>query len=874
MLGSSGLKDQSTPKDHTPNVLQIKRAENVSKVMLNVSQTVKNNNDATGVVRQDVCENASAMEETSITNDGSSVSKKKKTYSMADETFDSHSSRLNGNFRDLNERKNSLNGYRMNIDHDDLSKQVNEIIDEAAEINEAKLNEENNQKSKESAEDAEEIIEINNNNQNETLNHNQYEKYSICNQRECEASIKNQKINTDRLKVNSTEAPIQPILNETRTFNFHECSESSLPTSTTSTLNTMAILSTGPESLITSDIEDGYKGNEVEKNRNIGIVNQEDSKEDFIESQFEFLHEHLEKKTDLDPDEEKTFDFNKRSNLISSTMIVEKINETYDVSPSSDKIDVINELTEIINCNRLETFIKPNHESNSSVESRKRSSLSNFQISAYSKTNKKKDKSNMFSGNYSVEGQNLDKDKKVIKELTNTIQKSQSIPLETFDSNKQGDTFTISIPKHIGRSMSFHSTSTLDQENLNSTMEQNVSSSELRNSYLSSNKMPEPEIHKSMNDANHRMYTKSGQESSSELTIRDTPSLQSIEVMKSILNKSNLNLDRSTDVQNSSVVGKKVTDGDFQKKHEKRQEKSDVNVHMKPETSESSKRAYKYQGPPAINFSTWGERPKSMVHIKSDSDYILGGNSKIAALQRRFDGDGDYNGSINSGGDTSIKKEETHCELISCKLPIVRGVEYKKNIEHKSLHTIVGDVADSKPTRTSLRPSYEISRIGSETPSYNFQRNKTNTDSGKESPKSIQNNYSGVVQRVQSFNSLIENRSMNQYRGAKEKVGMNEPERIICTRFTLKKTGLKEKRFNTSNSKANDSIGTELIENELKNNATEMNPIPTAPKPPLIFKRTGTRSISMGQVQLDPKNQLLDSIRNFNKDTLKRKGIH
>ncbi|KAH8324973.1 hypothetical protein KR074_004020 [Drosophila pseudoananassae] len=38
--------------------------------------------------------------------------------------------------------------------------------------------------------------------------------------------------------------------------------------------------------------------------------------------------------------------------------------------------------------------------------------------------------------------------------------------------------------------------------------------------------------------------------------------------------------------------------------------------------------SYRYSGPPSINFATWSERPKSQVAIKNDSDYIFGGAGK------------------------------------------------------------------------------------------------------------------------------------------------------------------------------------------------------------------------------------------------------
>ncbi|XP_046397482.1 uncharacterized protein LOC124164272 isoform X2 [Ischnura elegans] len=46
-------------------------------------------------------------------------------------------------------------------------------------------------------------------------------------------------------------------------------------------------------------------------------------------------------------------------------------------------------------------------------------------------------------------------------------------------------------------------------------------------------------------------------------------------------------------------------------------------MHQEEEEEETPKR-YSYTGPPAINFGTWNERPKSEVSIKRDSDYRIG----------------------------------------------------------------------------------------------------------------------------------------------------------------------------------------------------------------------------------------------------------
>ena len=50
-------------------------------------------------------------------------------------------------------------------------------------------------------------------------------------------------------------------------------------------------------------------------------------------------------------------------------------------------------------------------------------------------------------------------------------------------------------------------------------------------------------------------------------------------------------------------------------------EKHNVNEKTPNDTNTSEGKRYKYQGPPAINFATWGERPKSQVTIKMDRDY-------------------------------------------------------------------------------------------------------------------------------------------------------------------------------------------------------------------------------------------------------------
>lgn len=792
----------------------------------NKTQKIHTRNDETGS-SDDAWNQISGDNLKMIINDNSNVSKTQITY---EKTFNSHNYRSNGQ-----KLHSPLMNHAIDVDHEAIFKQVNEIIDEAAEINESKLNDMNSPKH---GENIEECVEINNNDRK-------------CNQNDCEPVVSKPNTETYESQAHSDEIPIEPILNETRKFKFYENNDYSLPTSTTSTLNTTEMPTTGPESLITSDIEDGYKGNELENKRNIENIYQ-DSKEEFIESQFEFLREHSDNQTyDIETDDDKTFNFNKKCNIISSTMIADKFNETYKISPLLDKMDVISELTQIINGKRLDTFIKPNNESDSLIEQNKRSTLSNFQISTYTnlchETQKSKTNGDHANGNQMniVENPNQ----------SNIKQYYHTVPLDAAKDTDSNKSFTIN--KEIGRSFSFQSSHPINLNEENNSAASNIQSNlstTRSNSFLSLNDISNTETH-----TNHMecSLATSRKKCASELSISDTPSLQSIEIMKSILNKSKISSNSSANIE---TIEKYQTNAINQRECGENVEKM-----MPTNTNELElnklQKTYKYHGPPAINLSTWGERPKSMVHIKSDTDYIFGSISKVETLQKHFNGienancNDDEKKTLQSIRNNTFKSEKMQCVNNSCKLPIVRGVEYKKNITNNRI--VVEDLPDS----TSFRPRYEVSCLVSD---------KSVSENVKPLLRSS-NNTMGQVKRFQSFNG----------QEAKEKITMKNPEKPHFTQFKLRKTGLKEKMFNDCYTASNLTNDNTIHTNNLSQAKTNQdlksirnpNAIPKAPKPPPIQKKPNVRPISMDDVQSDPRNQLLDSIRNFNRDTLKRKVI-
>lgn len=836
--------------DNTSNSAM--KTSNVSKVLLNAKETTlvitksRSNNDDSN------SQNKCAEEKVTI----SCEDKEKETSN--DTIIDSASKCKTIPVINLASYNRAQTNKLSQSDHIAVSLQVNEIIDEAVKINEAKMNVEIDKYCQRQPRLIEEPNEINNNNDqgHQAEKKNENERFNFDQNRQLIQTSNTQ----DNFNIDRTEVPIQPVLSETRTFSFQEYSDHSLPTSTTSTLNTAETPSTGPESLITSDIEDGYKGNELEKKRKLEIAKR-DSKEDFIESQFEFLKDHLDAKTNVDSDDEKSLEFSKRD-IISSTMIIAKPMVARKAQPA-DKGDVINELTQIISCKRLDTFIKPNTDTNTDHITSKTSLLNNFQISTYSNGSSDNTKSKPINITYECTIQQClnggeSNEQAISQNCSVATGDKMNCVEDEMSGAKSDETFIISKP--VNRSVSFHSTSAnasdIETNTINSDTTLDLSANPRSTSFVSLNgaiKYKEnvakaPTANQSTGSAQYKP--------TSELSIADIPSLQSIKVMKSILNNSNkMNADFKNipNEENSSFGNKNVS--------------SEIHSVSRQPNTENQKGAWKYQGPPSINFSTWGDRPKTTVNIKSDADYIFGGTSKIAALQKRFS-------RVETGNpkdapvELTFTKSKEQCDNSICNLPIVRSVEYKKSVSPDENGTAV-DTPDSSEQTTTFR--YEIAHIVPESPSLmkrsKFLNNSTENNETKQVlPKSTHstlsiNSKTGSISRVQSFND--QSSTVLQLKSAKE-AAKKEKERPIFTQFMLRKTGLKEKMFDKC--VAENSKNSNECYNESKN-------ISTTPKPPPTPAKPKIRPASIN-IQIDKRGQLLDSIRNFNRDTLKTNIIY
>ena len=296
----------------------------------------------------------------------------------------------------------------------------------------------------------------------------------------------------------------------------------------------------------------------------------------------------------------------------------------------------------------------------------------------------------------------------------------------------------------ISRSDSFHA---IGQQNFRtSALSFSPQKSELKSksiSYISLVQAQKNEALLSKSNSNNMLYSK--RKSTSELSITDSPSLQSLEVMKSILNssrKSSLQdaviIEQSLpykgiSLEDKIVVQSVTTEIKVAEKYSPIEEtiaekyspivetiaekfspivKTIVEKDKQPEHSNK----WKYQGPPKINLSTWSERPKIEVSIKSDNDYKFGGSSTLPRVLKTTSNNNNTTAiTINQTTDdtdaTEIQKavvvmsnDENTTDEVDNRLPKVLGFEYKKKNSFVQLRETAKMPDNSIDSKISIKP--------------------------------------------------------------------------------------------------------------------------------------------------------------------------
>ncbi|XP_055855926.1 mucin-17 [Episyrphus balteatus] len=354
--------------------------------------------------------------------------------------------------------------------------------------------------------------------------------------------------------------------------------------------------------------------------------------------------------------------------------------------------------------------------------------------------------------------------------------------------------------------------------------------------------------------------------SSSELSIGESPSLQSIGVMKSILNSRKSSLCGSDESKTPPI------ECDIHPMEEP-SPKSKNNIFKTNTTIKSSEeKVYRYSGPPNIQFSTWSERPKVQVSIKDEQDCNLDKNKSgqkspptsiavskpdLVVLQRN---------NMNSGRD----------------LDLVRNTQ-KVTLRENSISSNYSKPQNPIPTYTipkfilGSRTSWSVATAASAVSNGNSSLTQDNRPPINQKPilrptSMTQLNSSSVIRQTPSPSS---------------------PPPPVFGQGTLRKTGFKEKIVPLQDT--NDTDVSKPIPFTLKNNQTkpQITPktfihsssrtetpvsvaaVPQAPPPPPIIRAVVTKQRSQmpSSLSVDPRDQLLSAIRNFKLDELKNSNI-
>uniref|UniRef100_A0A182M3Q1 WH2 domain-containing protein n=1 Tax=Anopheles culicifacies TaxID=139723 RepID=A0A182M3Q1_9DIPT len=379
-------------------------------------------------------------------------------------------------------------------------------------------------------------------------------------------------------------------------------------------------------------------------------------------------------------------------------------------------------------------------------------------------------------------------------------------------------------------------------------------------------------------------------------------------------------------------------------------------------SNESDTKKWTYQGPPTISFATWNERPKIDVSIKSDRDYRFGGSSTLPRGFRNVNNVSSTKISIGPGGSTTTmvessstgyvrqtihevdqtQRQQKQTDVVSNvplaavsqgrpdpmpavvklpavspkpattppgeRLPIVRAVEYKKNVAQRQAPPPVEPKPSffyetfSRNDSTSTGAGTNVSSvsINGTIPTASISTNISRLSFGSKPPTVLQptvrgfksldiesagSSGAGSMPRLRPV-SMIDTSTLRKTTVPLTNTAMEDtaPNSLPFSQNTLRRTGLKDKILATP--------VTEPVTTSTKVSVTTAAPapvrpisLPTAtvpippPPAPMPSTKVSNQPVVRGAIvkkspsstpAIDPRTALLDAIRNFNKDALRK----
>ncbi|XP_058824148.1 uncharacterized protein LOC131684914 isoform X2 [Topomyia yanbarensis] len=319
-----------------------------------------------------------------------------------------------------------------------------------------------------------------------------------------------------------------------------------------------------------------------------------------------------------------------------------------------------------------------------------------------------------------------------------------------------------------------------------------------------------------------------------------------------------------------------------------------------PSNENNTSKGWKYQGPPTFNFTTWSERPKIDVSIKSDRDYRFGGSSTLPRGYKNVNNTTKI--SLNATPELSVEKEngidrsDSHEQVplntadaqsntqsqetnrtepasppSSDRLPIVRAVEYKKNV--------VPPPIAQKPIDKPY--FYETFSRTQAVPSGTATINRLTLGHNKMQPVVRGFKSMDEKERSQRPVSMIESTNIStaflkSAPARVEKLPQPTTTTLPFGQNTLRRTGLKDRILAQA---ASEPSKPNLNENSIKEptvTAVKTTPLAVVPPPPPVAPKVSTPVVRGAIVkkqlvpqEVDSRSALLDAIRSFSKDKLR-----
>uniref|UniRef100_A0A182VXK8 WH2 domain-containing protein n=1 Tax=Anopheles minimus TaxID=112268 RepID=A0A182VXK8_9DIPT len=388
-------------------------------------------------------------------------------------------------------------------------------------------------------------------------------------------------------------------------------------------------------------------------------------------------------------------------------------------------------------------------------------------------------------------------------------------------------------------------------------------------------------------------------------------------------------------------------------------------------SNESDTKKWTYQGPPTISFATWNERPKIDVSIKSDRDYRFGGSSTLPRGFRNVNNVSSTKISIGPGGSTTTMVESTttgyvrqtihevdqthqqqqqqqqQTDVVSNvplaavsqgrqqpdptpavvkhptvspkpattppgeRLPIVRAVEYKKNVAQRQAPPPIEpkpsffyETFSRNDSTSSSAAGTNVSSvsINGTVPTAGINTNISRLSFGPKPPTVLQptvrgfksldiepagSSSAGNMPRLRPV-SMIDTSTLRKTTVPLTTTGMDDtaPSSLPFSQNTLRRTGLKDKILAKDPSHGPEAVTTSTKVSVTTAVPTPVRPIslPTAvpippPPAPMPSAKASNQPVVRGAIvkkspattpAIDPRSALLDAIRNFNKDALRK----